>query len=143
MSSNGPASSCVTGPRARPRRVLVEVSRYAMLADQTDEAIRSGREAVEIAEALGLAELVPSALINIGSAHGNSGDQAGGTADLERAIEIARETNHPDLGRAYNNLATMQDNFDRAYELNFAGRKRPTTDSGTRRSLVSSRVSSC
>ena len=104
-------------------RVLVEVSRYAMLADQTDEAIPSGREAVEIAEALGLAELVPSALINIGSARGNSGDQAGGTADLERAIEIARETNHPDLGRAYNNLATMQDNFDRAYELQLRGKE--------------------
>ena len=104
-------------------RVLVEASRYAMLADQTEEAIRIGRQALEIAEALGLTELIPSALINIGSARGNSGDQPGGTKDLERAIEIARKTNHPDLGRAYNNLASIQDNFDRAYELQLLGKE--------------------
>jgi len=87
-----------------------------MLADETEEAIRTGREALEMAEALGLDELVPGALINIGSARGNSGDD-GGIADLERAIEIAENTNNPDLGRAYNNLAAMQTNLDRAYEL--------------------------
>ena len=107
---------------ASAARVLVEVSRYAMLADETDEAIRTGREALEIAEKLGLTELVPSALINIGSARGNSGDD-GGIADLERAIEIAEATNNPDLGRAYNNLAAMHSNVERAYELQLRGKE--------------------
>ena len=107
---------------ASAARVLVEVSRYAMLADETDEAIRTGREALEISEKLGLSELVPSALINVGSARGNSGDD-GGIADLERAIEIATATNHPDLGRAYNNLAAMHSNVERAYELQLRGKE--------------------
>src|ERR687891_494607 len=47
-------------PSRSAARVLVEVSRYAMLSDETDEAIRTGREALEMAEALGLDELVPS-----------------------------------------------------------------------------------
>src|SRR5919106_1414417 len=85
-------------PSRSAARVLVEVSRYAMLSDQTEEAIRTGREALEMAEALGLDDLVPGALINIGSARGNAGDE-GGVADLERAIEIADATNNPDLAR--------------------------------------------
>ncbi|CAN5165693.1 hypothetical protein BH20ACT13_BH20ACT13_05930 [soil metagenome] len=107
---------------ASAARVLCEVSRYAMLADDTEEAIQAGRDALEIADTLGLAEIVPSALINIGSARGNSGDK-GGIADLERAIEIAEASNNPDLGRAYNNLAAMQDNSDRAYELQLRGKE--------------------
>jgi class 3 adenylate cyclase/tetratricopeptide (TPR) repeat protein len=107
---------------ASAARVLCEVSRYAMLADETDEALRAGREALEIADTLGLSDIVPSALINIGSARGNSGDK-GGIADLERAIEIAEATNNPELGRAYNNLAAMQDNGDRAYELQLRGKE--------------------
>ena len=103
-------------PSAAAARVLVEVSRYAMLADETEEAIRAGREALEMAEALDLPELVPAALINIGSARGNAGDD-GGIADLERAIEIAQATNDPQLARAYNNLAAMQSNLERANEL--------------------------
>jgi tetratricopeptide (TPR) repeat protein len=103
-----PASAAVA-------RVLLEVSRYAMLADETDEAVRTGRGALEMAEALGLTDLVPGALINIGSARGNAGDD-GGIADLERAMEIAKATNNPDLARAYNNRAAMESNLQRAYE---------------------------
>jgi len=113
--------------RGRPRsrsaaRVLVEVSRYAMLSDETEEAIRTGREALEMADALGLAELVPAALINIGSARANAGDE-GGVADLERAAEIAAATNNPDLARAYNNLAAMEHNAERVYELQLQGKE--------------------
>jgi tetratricopeptide (TPR) repeat protein len=102
-------------PSPAVARVLVEVSRYAMLADETDEAVRTGREALAMAEALGLTDLVPGALINIGSARGNAGDQ-GGIEDLERAIETAKATNNPDLARAYNNRAAMENNVRRAYE---------------------------
>jgi tetratricopeptide (TPR) repeat protein len=108
-------------PSPSAARVLVEVSRYAMLADEIEEAIRTGREALAMAEELGLDELVPSALINIGSARGNGGDREGGIADLERAIEVAAATNNPDLARAYNNLAAMLANLDEAYELHLKG----------------------
>ena len=73
------------------------------------------REALAIAEELGLTELVPGALVNIGSARANSGDD-GGIADLERAIEVAKATNNPALGRAYNNRAAMESNLGRAHE---------------------------
>jgi tetratricopeptide (TPR) repeat protein len=108
----------VAGRPASPAaaRVLAEVSRYAMLADETEEAIRAGREALGMAETLDLPELVPAALINIGTARANAGDE-GGIADLERAIEIAQATNNPDLARAYNNFAAIQSNLERANEL--------------------------
>ncbi|HUF00849.1 MAG TPA: AAA family ATPase [Gaiellaceae bacterium] len=111
------AGELVEGRPASPSaaRVLVEVSRYAMLADETEEAVRTGREAIEMAERLGLTELVPDALVNIGSARANAGDE-GGIADLERAIEIAKATNNPALARAYNNRGVMEDNLVRARE---------------------------
>jgi class 3 adenylate cyclase/tetratricopeptide (TPR) repeat protein len=109
-------------PSRSAARVLVEVSRYAMLSDQTEEAIRTGREALEMAEALALDDLIPGALINIGSARGNAGDE-GGIEDLEKAIEIAAATNNPDLARAYNNLAAMQDNVERSHELQLLGKE--------------------
>ena len=111
------ARKLVEGRPATPStaRVLVEVSRYAMLADETDEAIRTGREGLEMAERLGLTELVPAALVNIGCARGNAGDK-GGTADIDRAIEIARTTNNPELARAYHNRGVLESNLDRIWE---------------------------
>jgi hypothetical protein len=93
-----------------------------MLADETEEAVLTGREALEMAEAFGLETLIPAALINIGSARCNAGDE-GGVADLERAIEIASRTNNPDLARAYNNLAAMQSDVRVAYELQLKGKE--------------------
>jgi len=101
---------------------LLEISRFAMLSDETEEAVRTGREALEMADELGLPELVPSALINIGSARANAGDD-GGIDDLERAIEIATATNNPELARAYNNRAAMESNVERSYELQLKGKE--------------------
>ncbi|MBD0328628.1 MAG: AAA family ATPase [Thermoleophilia bacterium] len=103
-------------PSPSAARVLAEVSRYAMLADETGEAIRTGREALSIAERLGLDELVPGVLVNIGTARGNAGDR-GGVDDLERAVELAQATSNPALARAYNNLAALEDDAEREYEL--------------------------
>jgi class 3 adenylate cyclase/tetratricopeptide (TPR) repeat protein len=118
------ARELVGGRPASPSaaRVLLEVSRYAMLSDETEEAIRTGHEALEMAETLGLHELVPGALINIGSARANAGDD-GGVADLERAIEIATRTNNPELARAYNNRAAMESNLERAFEFQLKGKE--------------------
>ena len=103
-------------------RVLLEVSRYAMLSDETEQAVDVGSEALTIAESLGLDDLIPTALINIGSARANAGDDAG-VADLERAIDIAARTNNPDLARAYNNRAAMESNIAKAYEFQLKGKE--------------------
>jgi class 3 adenylate cyclase/tetratricopeptide (TPR) repeat protein len=84
-------------------RVLSEVSRYHMLADRFEEAIRLGGEALEMASKWGLDEIRAHALNNIGSARIHSGD-AGGIDDLERSIELSNEIGSPESLRGYNNL---------------------------------------
>jgi class 3 adenylate cyclase/tetratricopeptide (TPR) repeat protein len=85
--------------------VLSEVSRYHMLGGRTQPAIDVGREALRMAEDLGLLETQVHALINIGSARSLSGDA--GVDELERSIEIA-SAGHPIAElRARNNLGTI------------------------------------
>ena len=84
--------------------VLSQVSRYLMLAGENESAIRVGREALAMAESLGLDEVRAHALNNMGSARCFAGDFRG-IDDLEQSIEIATAIDSPDLGRAYNNLA--------------------------------------
>ena len=86
--------------------VLSQVSRYRAIAEESEEAIRVGREALQMAEALGLDELRAHALNNIGLARLTIGDR-GGMADLERSIEIAIAAKSPEAARGYNNLGSM------------------------------------
>ena len=85
--------------------VLSQVSRYRMLAEENEEAIRVGLEALEMAEELGLEELRAHALNNVGTARARSG--LSGLLDVERSIEIARAVNSPEAWRGYNNLETL------------------------------------
>jgi class 3 adenylate cyclase/tetratricopeptide (TPR) repeat protein len=94
------------GPSASKARVLAQASRHFMLAASTDAAISIGREALAMAESLGLDDVRVDALNNIGSARHFGGDP-GGVADLEQSIEIAKAADLPELGRAYNNLAVV------------------------------------
>jgi tetratricopeptide (TPR) repeat protein len=82
------------------------VSRYRAIAEESEEAIQVGREALEMAEALGLDEIRAHALNNIGLARLMLGDREG-LADLERSIEIALAAKSPEAARGYNNLASM------------------------------------
>jgi class 3 adenylate cyclase/tetratricopeptide (TPR) repeat protein len=103
------ARSLVAGAEssATQAAVLAEISRYEMLADHNQASVKVGREALQMAEQLGLDETRARALINIGSARGAEGD-AGGLADLEEAIRIAAEANViSELIRGHNNLASM------------------------------------
>jgi predicted ATPase/class 3 adenylate cyclase len=105
-------------------RVLAQAARSAMLAGEDEKAIRMGRKALAMAEELGLDELVPSALQSIGIGRAHSGD-AGGIADVERAVATAMAANNPDAGRAYNNLAELladQGELRRAHELWLEGK---------------------
>src|SRR5439155_13297788 len=86
--------------------VLSDLSRYHMLGGRNKEAIEVGREALEIAEALGFDEIRAHALNNVGSARANTGDEAG-IADLEAALGIAEAANSLEVPRAMNNLAAL------------------------------------
>jgi predicted ATPase/class 3 adenylate cyclase len=86
--------------------VIAGLSRFHMLADQNDQAIRLGREALAMAEQLGMDETRAAVLNNIGTARVNAGD-LGGLEDLERSRELAEEVNVPEAARAYINLASV------------------------------------
>jgi class 3 adenylate cyclase/tetratricopeptide (TPR) repeat protein len=100
--------------------VVANVSRYAMLAGEKEDAIRLGREALEMAVELGIDELRAHTLNNIGAARVAKGD-TGGIEDLEQSLAIAVAANSPESVRAYGNLAS---NFvdlgelERAFPLN-------------------------
>ena len=88
------ARSLVAGtPASRIQAaVLTEASRYEMLANHSDAAVELGREAMQMAEELGLEDLRAQALNNVGSARGNAGDPAG-LAEVEESIKIAKRIN--------------------------------------------------
>jgi tetratricopeptide (TPR) repeat protein len=101
------AASLVSGRGGSPAkaRVLAAAARFRMLAGEMEEAIQVGREALALAEALGLQELLADALITVGTARCAAGD-GGGEADLERGTALALEANALRVAqRGYNNLA--------------------------------------
>jgi tetratricopeptide (TPR) repeat protein len=87
--------------------VLADVARYEMLADRLEPAIELGREALALAEELGLEDLRSHALNTIGVARADMGDR-GGFDDLEASIEIATRGNFvSDLLRGHNNRQAL------------------------------------
>ncbi|MBA3717357.1 MAG: hypothetical protein H0W87_03915, partial [Actinobacteria bacterium] len=100
--------------------VLSQVSRFHMLAAEFEPSIEIGREALEMAETLGLAADQAAALNNIGTSRVSNGD-FGGIEDLERSIEIASGAkNVHEHGRGIINLAVvmvMLGELEKAYEL--------------------------
>jgi class 3 adenylate cyclase/tetratricopeptide (TPR) repeat protein len=108
------ATELVQGLPPSPSKayVLSGLSRHHMVGGRSQEAIELGERARAIAEQLGLDHILASALVNIGSARGLSGDSAG-VADLEAAIAIAHRINSPEATRGMGNLATvLQDGGD-------------------------------
>jgi class 3 adenylate cyclase/tetratricopeptide (TPR) repeat protein len=105
------ARSLVAGrPPSRTQAfVLEQAARYAMLADRNAEAIATGREALRMAEELGLDDIRARVLNNMGSARVAAGDGEGGLADLNESIELATRLNIADeIVRGWNNRATMK-----------------------------------
>ena len=87
--------------------VLSQVSRFLMLASESAEAIRVGRQALALAEELGLDEVRAVALNNMGVSRVDRGD-AGGIQDLEQSVTIADAANVPaESCRARGNLAAL------------------------------------
>jgi tetratricopeptide (TPR) repeat protein len=93
------------GPTYSKASVLETVSRFLMVAGEVGKAIPVGREALAMAETLGLEDLRAAALNTIGTARSEAGDWDG-LEDIERSIEMATAINSPEAWRALVNLAS-------------------------------------
>jgi class 3 adenylate cyclase/tetratricopeptide (TPR) repeat protein len=100
--------------------VLASISRKLAAGTGGPEAIRMGREALGMADQLGLDDVRASALISIGTARAESGD-IGAIEDLEQAVAIAGGASlHAEVSRAKANLANAyweRGELRRAYAL--------------------------
>jgi class 3 adenylate cyclase/tetratricopeptide (TPR) repeat protein len=107
-----------------PSRVKAQVSgsmcRYLRLAGESAEAIRLGREALQMAEHLGLDDVRASVLNDIGVCRVDGRD-FGGIEDLEQSLAIAIAANIPTgITRGKSNLAAIwweRGQLERAYAL--------------------------
>jgi class 3 adenylate cyclase len=87
-------------------RVLAAAARFAMIADAAN-AVDLARDALALAERLGLDELTAQTLITLGTARWRLGD-IGGEADLIRGLELALANGSLNAAfRGYNNLAMV------------------------------------
>ena len=93
------------GPSPTKAYALAVLAQDLMLRAETAEAIQIGRQALSMAERLGLHQDRVGALMAIGLARVLSGE-LGSIADLEQAIAIAVEHNLPVSAVAYGNLAS-------------------------------------
>ena len=99
--------------------VLSQVARFKALAEENDEAIAAGRDALAMAESFGLDDVRANALNNIGVAKIHGGDVTG-FEELERSLEIAVAARSPDAARSAHNLGVMvwvQGDFRRSCRL--------------------------
>ena len=105
------AQELVRGREMSPAvaRVRALKARYLMLDDEHDEAIRLGREALEVAEQLGLDELRASLLVTIGTAMSNA-ELGAGDEMVEEAAALGAALNSVEGPRALNNLAVSKYN---------------------------------
>jgi class 3 adenylate cyclase/tetratricopeptide (TPR) repeat protein len=105
--------------------VLSTLSRFHSVALEADTAIRIGRQALKMAEDLGLDEVRAHALNNIGFARVARAD-AGGIDDLERSLAITLARNSPESVRTYLNLGTNLADFGdlrRTFAVHAEGRR--------------------
>ncbi len=100
--------------------VLCQLARMSMLAGKNKAAVDVGREALQMAEQLGIDSFQADALATIGTARVNVGD-GGGIEDLERAVSLGAATkNMHTHGRALLNLGVILGGLgelDRVFEL--------------------------
>jgi class 3 adenylate cyclase/tetratricopeptide (TPR) repeat protein len=105
--------------------VVANLSRFLALAGENEDAIRLGREALAMAEELGLEEIRASALNNIGISRLAAGDHDG-LDDVEQSLAIAVAINSAESVRSYGNLASMLEDLgdlERASAMVAEGRR--------------------
>ena len=99
-------------------RVLSWSARQRMLAGERERGLLQARNALELADGLGLDEIRIQSLTTIGSAKEFLSDTTG-RDDLRKAIEIARSIDSPLIAGPLNNLSVPLDAFDmrESYDL--------------------------
>jgi class 3 adenylate cyclase/tetratricopeptide (TPR) repeat protein len=105
--------------------VLCSLARFLRNDGRDDDAIEAGREALAMAEQLGLDELCANALCTLGVARAETGD-LGGVEDLERSIVIAQSVGSPESVRAFLNLGSILarlGDLPRAFALHAEGHR--------------------
>jgi tetratricopeptide (TPR) repeat protein len=98
-------------------RVLANLARFAMLADEYEDATRLGRQALTLAGRLGREDMRAHALNSLGVARAAMGD-VGGLDDLETSCEIAHRAGGPEYLRASGNLASVLYNHGKLRRAN-------------------------
>jgi class 3 adenylate cyclase/tetratricopeptide (TPR) repeat protein len=90
------AESLIEGrpPSSEIASAKAHLARYLMVTSRSDDAIRVGREALAVADALGAEDITTFALNSVGTARINLGD-LGGFDDIERSIEVAEAAKLP------------------------------------------------
>jgi hypothetical protein len=92
-------------PSAAKAGMLAAVSRFRMWAGEDRAAVEAGREALAMADELGLSEVRASVLNNIGTSRIALGD-AGGLSDLQESLAISIDHKLPEsIHRGHHNLA--------------------------------------
>jgi class 3 adenylate cyclase/tetratricopeptide (TPR) repeat protein len=102
--------------------VLSDLARFAMLDDKDARALDLGREALSMADELGIDHIRARVLNTIGVSRVKLGER-GGLADIERSLE-SEQTSSPDRQRAFINLGTMLADLGelrRSFELHQEG----------------------
>jgi class 3 adenylate cyclase/tetratricopeptide (TPR) repeat protein len=111
-------------PSPAKAHVLGSLSRFRMIADENDEAVRVGLQALEMADRLGIAELRAHVLASTGLARARLGDFRG-LDDLRESISAAASLNSLEIVRGYANLGNALldgGDLERAFELHEQGR---------------------
>lgn len=86
-------------------RAISSMSQMHMLADEADQAIALGRQALELAEKLGAEDVRVHALNNIGTSLVMNGDVAAGFASIQESLDRSLAAGLPfDALRAYFNM---------------------------------------
>jgi class 3 adenylate cyclase/tetratricopeptide (TPR) repeat protein len=112
-------------PSLSKAHALSTLSRFHSVALEPDTAIRIGRQALRMAEDLGLDEVRAHALNNIGTARVAHADP-GGIDDLERSLAITLARDSPESVRTYLNLGTNLADFGdlrRTFTVHAEGRR--------------------
>jgi DNA-binding SARP family transcriptional activator/class 3 adenylate cyclase len=112
-------------PSRAKAQVLANLANTLMMRGQREETVHVGRQALAMAQALGLDQERALALNFIGVARVDGGDR-GGVEDLEEAVTIAVQANSPQSAVAYANLASILialGDLARGFELQAKGRE--------------------
>lgn len=101
------AEELVRGASSRAAaRVLAYVARKRFIEGDPSHGLELATQALQMAEALELADVRAHALATVGSAKVDLGDQTG-MRDLERALRLAIDANAPFAAHIANNLASQ------------------------------------